>query len=464
MKRRLAAIMAADMVGYSRLMEADEAGVLARQADHRSKLIDPAIAEYEGRIVKTTGDGLIVEFANAEAAVSCALAVQAGMAKRETATPPETQIAYRIGINVGDVVEENGDVFGDAVNVAARLEALAEPGGLCLSDICLQMLRQQMQGGFADLGMQQVKNISRPIRVWQWSPADAHRYEGHRHEAQTQKINFCIANDGVQLAWASVGDGPPLLKAPNWINHLDYDWRSPVHGPLLAGLAQGYRLVRFDQRGNGLSDWDVETISEEAMFSDMECVARAAGLDRVALFGLSQGCSFAVRYAVAHPESVACMVLLGGYARGQLRRGKPAQEAIFHATTTLIEQGWGAANPAFRHLFTENFLPEASASQKASMDETQRLATSPGNAKRIVVMNANVDVCDLARRVTCPVLVAHCEHDRAVPMDEGRRLAALIPNAEFLTLPGANHVPVTGTPAFDLFMKAYRGFLAKHYG
>lgn len=292
MERRLAAILAADMAGYSRLMERDELDVLARQKVYRTELFDPEIGGRGGRIVKTTGDGILAEFSSAQDAVRCAVEIQTAMSDREAVTPEDRRISYRVGINVGDVVFEDGDIFGDGVNVASRLEGLAEPGGVCISDIVHQAVADRIRLPFRDMGSQRVKNISRPIRVWQWSPDAPPQILEPNAAATKQRVQFATATDGVQIAWASIGEGAPVLKAPNWMNHLEYEWRSPIWHPLFARLAKMCRLVRFDQRGNGLSDWDVETISETAMAGDMSTVVAAAGLSRFGLLGVSQGCSF----------------------------------------------------------------------------------------------------------------------------------------------------------------------------
>ncbi|SPJ27210.1 alpha/beta fold hydrolase [Falsiruegeria mediterranea] len=453
----------ADMAGYSRLIEADEDGVLARQRSYRKTLIDPTIAEAHGRIVKTTGDGMMVEFTSPRAAVTCALAIQSGMIKHEENEPHDTRIQYRIGINIGDVVDEDGDLFGDDINVAARLEQMAEPGGVCLSDALHQLVHSHLDVAFADLGSQSVKNISRPIRVWQWTPIERERYSDARELSRSQQIEFCVAPDGVQLAYARVGTGSPVLKMPNWLNHLEYDWYDPIRGPMLQDMARAHQFIRFDQRGNGLSDWEAEDISEDAMATDIETVVKAAGLERFAVFAVSQGCAFAVRYAATHPERVRCMVMYGGYARGSLRRGKPDQEALHAATTDVIRAGWGSVTPAFRHMFTEMMMPTASAAQKESFDELQRVASSPENAARVNDMNARCDVSDLARQIKVPVLVLHAEGDKRVPVEEGRRLAALIPGARFQTLPGDNHMLLPGTPAYDSFSRSFREFMAEHH-
>ena len=464
MERRLAAILVADMAGYSRLMEQDEEGVLERQKGHRRELIDPEIARRGGHIVKTTGDGMLAEFASAQDAVRCAIDVQTAMAERERASPMDRRIIYRFGINLGDVVFDEGDVFGDGVNVASRLQGLAQPGGVCISDIVLQSVGDRFREPFRDMGRQRVKNLSRPIRVWQWTP-DARADEQELAEAaRLQRVQFAAAPDGVQIAWASIGEGPRVLKAPNWLNHLDYEWRSPVWGPALAELARHWRLVRFDQRGNGLSDWDVKEISEAAMISDMATVADTAGLERFALLGISQGCAFSIRYAIEHPERVTSLVLLGGYLRGRLKRPDPDQKKLYEGLTMMIRDGWGSPNPVFRSFFTSSFIPDAPPEIAASFDELQRIATSPENALRLWEMNAQVEVTELAKQVRVPTLVLHCTGDRVAPLQEGRDIARLIQGASFIELPGNNHVLLAGTPAFDRFMEEATDFVTAHAG
>jgi len=460
--RRLTAILAADMAGYSRLMEVDEAGVLERQKRYRRELIDPTLESFGGAIIKTTGDGLIAAFASVQDAVRAALAIQGGMQQREGATDETRRILYRIGINLGDVVFEDGDVFGDAVNVAARLETLARPGGICIADLVHQLTADRVDVTFQDLGVQRVKNISRQIRVWQWSPEPAPVAGPPGKLALGQEVRFCASPDGTQIAYARIGRGPPVLKAPNWLNHLEYEWRSPAWGPVWRQFTKGFELVRFDQRGNGLSDWEVDEIGEDAMIQDMAAVADAAGLDRFALFGISQGCAFSIRYAVEHPERVSCLVLLGGYLRGRLKRNSPDEERIFNMALTMIRQGWGSPNSAFRHFFTQSFMPDATPDQAAHFDELQRIAITPENALRIWQMNAEVDVAALAARVQAPTLVLHCRDDRMCPLKEGRRMAAAIPNARFVELDGANHALLADTPAFDQFFAAAEDFLQQH--
>jgi len=460
----LAAILIADIKGFSRLVEAFEDDILARQAAYRTTVIDPAVRANGGEIVKGTGDGFLARFDSARGAVTAALDIQQAVKASEAGTPDERRILYRMGLSVGDVLPEGGDVFGDDVNVAARLEQMAEPGGLCITDTAFQIVGRHFPDTFDDIGAQSVRSISRPIRVWQWSPTRRDRMPGAHDQARGQRIGFCTAPDGTQLAHATVGTGPTLFKMPNWLNHVDYDWSSPIWGPLLQDLARNHRMVRFDQRGNGLSDWEVPNISEEAMQADVDTVAKAAGAENAAVLAMSQGCAIAVRYAVAHPERVRCIVMYGGFARGTLQRGDPKGKELYAAARQMIRNGWGSTDPTFRHLFTEIFVPDASPAQKASMDELQRVAAPPDNVVRISDMNAQVDVCALARQLTVPVLVMHAEGDRRVPLEEGRKLAALIPDAQFVTLPGNNHMMVPGSEAYGIFLRHLESFVKEHSG
>lgn len=446
---RLAAIMVSDMYGYSRLMEMNEADIIDRQKSHRKDLIDPEIIRNHGRIVKSTGDGLLVEFSTVIDAVQCAIGIQTAMSKRESDVNPDRRIIYRFGINVGDIVSDDGDVFGDTVNVAARIEGLAEPGGVCISDAAHQLLSGQVDAHFIDMGSQRVKNISRAIRVWQWTLETNNAETEIPTIASSQRVGFCSSSDGVQLAWSSLGVGTPILKAPNWFNHIEYEWRVPAWNAMLEQLINRFQLVRFDQRGNGLSDWDVGEISLDTMIADMTAVADTANLEKFGLFSLSQGCAFSVRFAADFPDRVNFLILCGGWARGAMHRGSPDQASMTLAMETMIRQGWGSPLPNYRQLFTSLFMTGAPSEQTASFDELMRISASPENAVRIFNMNNDIDVSDFATQVKAPTLVLHCQNDARIPFEEGRRLAALIPNAQFVALEGESHILLPGTPAFN---------------
>jgi len=461
-ERRLAAILVTDMVGFSRLMERDEFGTISRQKLHRSELIDPKIAQFHGRIVKTTGDGLLVEFVSVVDAVKCAVAIQEAVNKGEADSSEVIRIQYRMGINLGDVVVEGDDIFGDGVNVAARLEGICEPGGLCISDIVYQSVENKVNAEFDDLGNKTVKNISRPVRVWQWRIEDVSGVvseESSRWGPEDQDVRFCTSPDGVQIAYALVGSGPPLVKAPNWMSHLEYDWKSPVWRHLMQELASDRTLIRFDQRGNGLSDRQVDDISFDRFVQDLETVVDAVGLDRFPLLGISQGCAISVAYAVRNPDRVSALVLYGGYSRGQKTAGSAAEAEKADAYITMIRHGWGQDNPSSRQLFTSEFMPDATPDQVNWFNELQRVSATPEVAARIQTANSNMDVSNLLPQVHVPTLVLHVRDDGRVPFEAGRRLAASIPDARFVSLEGRNHLMLEDEPAWTRFVSEVQNFL-----
>ena len=278
-----------------------------------------------------------------------------------------------------------------------------------------------------------------------------------------QEIRFCTASDGVRIAYATSGKGPPLVKAANWLNHLEYDWQSPVWRHLLQELTKDHSLIRYDERGNGLSDWEVADISFDAFVRDLETVIDAAGLERFALLGISQGCAVSIAYAVRHPERVTHLVLYGGYARGQCKRGSPEAIEAADAVLTLMRHGWGSKNPAFRQIFTSRFIPDATPEQMQWFDDLQRMTASPENAIRIRQVIDDIDVDALLPQVTVPTVVLHCRDDAAVPFEEGRRMAAGISGARFVELEGRNHLILEDEPAWPRFLNEVRAFLGQRF-
>jgi pimeloyl-ACP methyl ester carboxylesterase/DNA-binding winged helix-turn-helix (wHTH) protein len=274
-----------------------------------------------------------------------------------------------------------------------------------------------------------------------------------------QEVHFCTASDGVRIAYALAGSGPPLVKTANWLNHLEYDWESPVWSHLLHALAAEHRLIRYDERGNGLSDWNVNDISFEAFVRDLETVVDAARLDRFSLLGVSQGCPVSIVYALRNPGRVSHLVLYGGYARGWRRRGDPAEIEKADAVQTLMRHGWGQENPAFRQIFTTRFMPSGTPEQMRWFNDLQRMTTSPDNAARIRRANENIDITDLLPQVRIPTLVLHCRNDAAQPHEEGRILAAGIPGARFVTLEGHNHLILESDPCWARFLDEIMVFL-----
>ncbi|NDJ87304.1 MAG: alpha/beta hydrolase, partial [Chloroflexi bacterium] len=275
-----------------------------------------------------------------------------------------------------------------------------------------------------------------------------------------QDIRFCVAPDGVRIAYATAGNGPSLVKAANYITHLEHDWNGPVWRHWLNGLTQHHTLIRYDERGCGLSDRDVTEFTMGAWVRDLETVVDAADLDTFPLLGISQGASVSVAYAVKHPDRVTHLILYGGYVRGRINRD-PDPEQVKEAETMIdaIRLGWGKENPAFRQLFTTQLMPDATPEQVQWLNELVRISAEPKTAAEMEHAFYQIDVSDLAPQVKIPTLVLHARHDSAIPFAEGRRLATLIPDARFVILDSRNHILLEHEPAWQRFLAEVHAFL-----
>jgi len=291
--------------------------------------------------------------------------------------------------------------------------------------------------------------VEHPVRA----PVPRHR------DATRQEIRYCTTPDGVRLAYATSGSGPPLVKASNWLTHLDFERDSPIWRHWWEALSRRHRVIRYDERGNGMSQRDVGGVSFETWVQDLETVIDAAGLDRFALLGISRGAPIAIAYAVRHPERVSHLVLYGGFALGLNHTGTPEDLEARRALVSLIRLGWGLNNPAFSKVFTCRFLPHATPEHEAWVDELQRVSTSPENAAHLMEVDDEIDVRALLPQVRVPTLVVHCDDDHAVAPEDGRLLAAEIPGARYVSLPGANHLMMESEPAWGLFLEELGLFL-----
>ena len=275
-----------------------------------------------------------------------------------------------------------------------------------------------------------------------------------------QEIRFCTAGDGIRLAYAVSGAGPPLVKTANWLSHLAYDWESPVWRHWLTELSCRFRLVRYDERGCGLSDWDIARFSFEDWVDDLEAVVDAAGLDRFPLLGISQGGPVAIAYAVRHPERVTQLVLLGSFAQGRRKSARtPDELALAEAHIEIVRLGWGRPDPTYRQIFVARFLPEATQEQWRSFDELQQRSTSPDNAWRFVGEFADIDVTNLAPKLTVPTLIMCSRREPGNRFEQSRLLAALIPNSRLVPLDSSNHLLPERDPAWKHFLAEIDRFL-----
>ncbi len=321
----------------------------------------------------------------------------------------------------------------ESLDRAMRRELGTGPGPEATS------LRDELMDGLRDQGSM--------------TPADEGRLE--------QQIRFCRTDDGVTLAYACSGSGPPLVKAANWLTHVDFDWHSLVWRHWLVELSRRHRLVRYDERGSGLSDWDIKPPTFESWVRDFEAVIDAAGLDRFPLLGISQGGAVAITYAVRHPDRVTKLVLYGTYPRGRLARARNEEERREQQLQVeLARLGWGRDNPAFRQVFTSQFMPEGSRELWNQFNELVRNTTSADNAAQVLEVAGSIDVMEEAPLVQVPTLVLHARNDQRVPFEQGRLMASLIPDSRFVTLESCNHVLLADEPAWPVFLREVEAFLA----
>jgi pimeloyl-ACP methyl ester carboxylesterase/DNA-binding winged helix-turn-helix (wHTH) protein len=291
------------------------------------------------------------------------------------------------------------------------------------------------------------------------APERSFAASAHLAAKARQEIRYCTTSDGVRLAYATSGSGPPLVKASNWLTHLDFEWGSPIWRHWYAELSRHHQLVRYDERGNGMSQRDVDDVSFDTWVRDLETVVDAAGLDRFPLLGISRGGSIAIAYAVKHPERVTHLVLYGAFATGLKHYGMPQALEARRALTSLVRLGWGLNNPAFCKTFTYRFIPEATPEHEQWFDELQRVSTSPENAARLMERDDDIDVRPLLSQIKAPTLVIHCDREHAVVPERGRQLAAAIPGARYVSLPSANHLMLEDEPAWALFLEELGLFL-----
>lgn len=446
-----------DIEGSTELWESNRAVMGAALARHEA-LIKATVSAHGGRLIKSQGEGdsTLSVFPRASNAVNAALGLQQALLAE--AWPAGCVLRTRAALHTGEAELRQGDYYGQTMNRAARLRALARGGQVLLSRATAELVADQLPAGaeLADVGARQLKGLSRAEHVF----ALVHPHLPPPPAAMEQHIRFCVAPDGVRLAFASHGQGPPLVRAATWLTHLEFDWQSPLWRHWLEGLADGHTVVRYDERGCGLSDRDVEGVSLDAWVSDLETVVDAANLDRFALLGASQGGPVAIAYAVRHPERVTRLLLYGAYARGRFKRGLRPDREEAEAWISMVRAGWGRGGPAFRRAFTTMYVPGATLEQMSWFDELQRISTSPETAARIRLSQNELDVADIARRVTVPTLVLHARDDLIAPFTEGRLLASLIPSAQFVPLEGRNHILLADEPAWPVFLRELHAFLA----
>ncbi|CDX17259.1 conserved hypothetical protein [Mesorhizobium plurifarium] len=354
-----------------------------------------------------------------------------------------------------ELVERLTDQPRRALPLAQRLRRLVPDDASLAAEI------QALEGKVRSAAAQAA---SRPPQSGAARPAPAPSKPAGPAQDPGRAVQFCRARDGTRLAYASTGSGPAILRAAHWMSHLTFDWDSPIWRHWMRELSRHNRLVRYDQRCNGLSQRHVVDISFETMVSDLECVVEAAGLDRFTLLGLSQSCAVSIAYAIRHPEKVSGMILYGGYVKGWRARGDAGEIATREAAATLMRENWGKPNPMFRQAFCSMFIPGATHEHFAWMDDLMLRTVSPDDAWRLQSASSVIDVSDLLEKVRVPTLVLHARDDNVAPVESGRTMAAGIPGARFIELESQNHILLEGEPAFEEFIDHVRAFIAETAG
>ena len=275
-----------------------------------------------------------------------------------------------------------------------------------------------------------------------------------------QAIRFCTSHDGLRLAYATSGEGSPLVMPATWLMQLDHQWRSLAWRPWLETLSRNHRLLRYDSRGCGLSERDTAELSFDNWVRDLEAVVEAAGFKRFALLGTCWGGPIAIEYAARHPERVDRLILYGTYARGRFRwADRPAEIEKARVLLDLTRLGWGQENHPFAKVWASSFQPGGTREHVQSWCAQQDIATSAATAVRLLEIGYDVDVSTAARKIECPVLVLHPERDAVVPVEQGRTLAGLIPDCRFVTVDSENHMPLADEPAWGHIVSELEEFL-----
>jgi pimeloyl-ACP methyl ester carboxylesterase len=358
-----------------------------------------------------------------------------------------------------DVLRHLATRAGQLVTKQELIEAVW--AGAAVSDDSVVQCVRELRLALRDTSQVVIKTVRRRGYLFSAEPSLAKSTNGEK-APPPQSVRFCRAADCTTIAVSDAGDGAPLVLAPSWFGHLECDWRNPVSASLLHFLAERCRLVRFDIRGTGLSDRDVPAFSLDDFQQDCEAAVDALKLDRYAVFGLSTpGTAIAVAHAAAHPDRVSKLILHGGFAQGRKRRDRGNDAEISDALLTLLRHGWGDRLSPYLRMFVSRYLPNASQDQIEILGELQRMAVTSEAAEKLWTFWNAIDIVDLLPRVQAPTLVLHSRYCDVSPLDEGRRIAAAIPNASLIVLDTVNHVPMPGEPAWQSFKDAVDTFLAE---
>jgi DNA-binding winged helix-turn-helix (wHTH) protein/alpha-beta hydrolase superfamily lysophospholipase len=332
-------------------------------------------------------------------------------------------------------------------------------GGRIVSEAAISSRINAVRRALGDDGARQAILRTLPRRGFRLEVAVETDTAEVRAASAEQHVRFAPSRDGTAIAWATAGNGPPLLRAGHFLTHLDFDRQSAIWRPLIDALEARFTLTRYDQRGTGMSDPDVSDFALDRLVEDLGSVADAAGLDRFPIFAASQGVPVSLAFAARNPDRVTRLVLYGGYAQGRSVRGNAEDRAQAEAILTFVRQGWGRAGSPFLQAFETTYMPDATTEQLAQMVELQRASATAETAAALRFAIDRFDVREILGEVKVPVLVLHAAEDAVHPLAQSRLIAAWVPGAELRVLPGRNHVPLPHDPAWQALVAETAAFL-----
>ncbi len=431
-KRKLTTILNADVKGYSRLMGDDEKGTVHTLNAYKD-VMTGLIQHHRGRLVDAHGDNVLAEFSSVVDAVECAVEIQKELKTRNAELTENRRMEFRIGINLGDVIEEGDSIYGDGVNIAARVQSLADGGGICISGTAYDQVENKLSLGYQYLGEQTVKNIAKPVRVYRVL-MDSGTFVST--DIIDQHIQFCTTVDGARIAYSLIGHGPFLVFPPAWVSHLQLQWEHPFTREYLEKGTRNQTFVLYDRHGCGLSERNRTEFTLELEVRSLEAVIDHLKLKRFALCGFSCGGPVAIAYAIKYPRRVSHLILFDSYANGEAITTKEFKKSF----TSLIRSAWGVGSKALADMF----LPGADVSTLKWVTRLQREAATAEMAAKLLDLMYDIDVTDLLPRLRVPTLVIHRKGCKAMPFHLGREMASLIPNSRFVPLEGSIHMPFFG--------------------
>lgn len=460
--RRLSAILSLDVVDYTQMMQANASKVVERLQAVYAEIITPAVKAHEGRVVKLMGDGALIEFRAATSALQAAIQIQSALFSSKYAVEGPLCVRLRIGLHAGDVTKVGTELFGDALNIASRLQSAARTGEIWTSRLLCDLAGATGAYTLRGEGLHSFKGVEKPIEVLSVHAFDKPQEASSERFRTQQTVQYAKTKDGVNLAWAAVGEGTPVVKAPSWIGHLELDWRNPGVSPICSAIAQTHQLIRFDGRLTGLSDWTADTCSFENFVDDLEAIYDAAKIERAPILAMSQGCAVAAAFAARRPERVSGILMIGGFPVGTAKRSSERETARATAMRQMFGASWDDDHLSLRHLMAEAMVPGASEEARQQFAKDMRQMISPENMVRYRDVVDFIDVIDVLPVVSAPCLVCHATDDRMQPAALGRQLAKELPNAFFASYSSPNHMMPSNDPEWPRLQAAALAFLAAH--